>query len=325
MLRISALVCSIFLFALPAEAQHRADQRPIAEIPFEIGYDGLIVIDVSVNGRGGHHFIVDTGATITVVFENLIKQQAEYVPETNTRRVIGISSAELLPTYTIDRMDIGPLNFQNHRSVIVGDWGEDRPTPQGIIGLDVLENYFVHFDIDARVLRLYDSAAPRPTLPGNWASASLKRYSFSENTRHIYIVDVKLKGTAVPMIFDLGAENAIINYKALRRVLATSINSEYEVGGHGVRFGVKFSDLFDETDEAKLVRLKNLVIGKTVWRKPALIVFDGLIFEELGVAKKPFGMLGAKILLARNFALDFQTSEYLIGPETEQSSLQLSL
>jgi len=69
---------------------------------------------------------------------------------------------------------------------------------------------------------------------------------------------------------------------------------------------------------AKLITAKRLVIGDVVWPDPRIVVFDAFIFDELGVSDRPFGMLGARLMLSRNFAMDFRNSRLLIGPETKK-------
>ena len=291
---------------------------PIAELPYRIDYGGLVIVNVSVNGQGPFDFIVDTGATITVVFENLTDRIQLPSQGNLSRRVIGISATEEVPVHSIETMSLGGLRFDNRAAVKVKNWTTRQSTPQGIIGLDILENYFVIFDNENQLIKLYAfDDAPR-AYTADWSSANLKRLTVNESSGHIYSVNASIYGNAISMIVDLGAADAIMNYAGLRQsVKYTFWSDPDEMAGTGISLGAKYSDLFNNTERAKKVRFREMVIADIAWRYQTLVVLDALIFEELGVKEQPYGMLGADILLKRNFALDFQNKQLLIGPKAK--------
>ena len=320
-------VCVLFWLSIcvPALGQPTSDDdagttprpaiQPLAEIPYHIGYDGLVIVNVMIDGEGPYEFVVDTGATITIFFENLTRLHPASPPIGDTRRIIGITGAAWLPVHSINRLNLGPLRFDDHKLVVMKDWGADRATPQGIIGLDILARYLVVFDMDHHIMRLYPPDAANDVLYG-WRAAPLQPVSTSDLSRPLYAVTTTMKGTQVPMVVDLGAEETVINYAALGKVMRGDYNTGYHMSGSGLAFGAKFHDLFDNREEAKVVNINRLLIGGAPWLHQTLVVFDANFFTELNVADRPYGLLGAKVLLARNFAIDIYNSRLLIGPAT---------
>ncbi len=308
------LLIAIAANAAPARAQ--APPQPVAQIPFEVGYDGLIIIPVMVNGEGPYDFVVDTGATVTVFFDNLARNQPLSPIFGDERRIVGLSSAAWLPAKSAPALEIGALRFANHPVVVIDDWAPDRPTPQGVIGLDILEDYLVVFDTARAMMRLYPADAANNAL-GGWSAAPMRPVMFGALSRPLYIVDATIKGARIPMLIDLGAADPVINYAALAKIMKNQYDPRRQFSGRATRFGPRFADLFDNREEAKLVRMSRLSIGDVIWRDPTLVVFDALVFEELDAIGSPYGLIGAKLLLTRSFALDFHNAQFLMGPETE--------
>lgn len=316
MMRVVAVVLLIASLCVPAAAKPSAASAPVAEVPFHVGYDGLIIVPVMVNGDGPYDFIVDTGATMTILFENLARAQPLSPSAGEQRRIVGLSDAAWLPVSRAGKLELGVLRFDHHEVVVVKDWAADRPTPQGIIGLDILANYLVVFDMDARMLRLYPPMEAGQAIAG-WNAAAMRPVSFGDLSRPLYAVDAAIKGSDVPMLIDLGASDPVINYAALSKVMKNVYDPRYQFWVRKLSFNQQFSDLFDNREQAKIIRMKRLIIGDVIWRNPTLVVFDATIFEELGAADKPYGLIGAKLMLARSFAMDFHNLRFFIGPEAD--------
>ena len=316
MMRMFAVVVLIVSFCFPAAAQSPVATKPVAEIPFHVDYDGLIIVPVVVNGEGPYDFIVDTGATMTILFDNLARTQTLTPAGGEQRRIVGLADAAWLPVSRIGELELGALRLDRHEVVVVQDWAADRPTPQGIIGLDILANYLVVFDMDASMLRLYPPIAAGQAIAG-WDAAPMLPVSFGDLSRPLYAVDASIKGSKVPMLIDLGASDPVVNYAALSKIMKNTYDPRYQFWVRKLSFGQQFSDLFDNREQAKVVRMSRLIIGDVIWRNPTLVVFDAKIFEELGAAETPYGLLGAKLMLTRSFAMDFDNLRLFMGAEAD--------
>ena len=167
------IIILLFLALLaPLRASADASQTPITSFPYEIGYDGWITVKVRVNGKGPYDFIIDTGATLTLAFENLRAEQSFTPSPLPPRRILGLSSAVTAPVTTLGDIEIGGETLMNHDGVVLADWAPPRKTPHGVLGLDFLTRYLVVIDKASQRIELYAPDA-QPSKFKRWASTPL--------------------------------------------------------------------------------------------------------------------------------------------------------
>ncbi|MFQ5562001.1 MAG: aspartyl protease family protein [Parvularculaceae bacterium] len=310
-------ILQIFLFTLAAcvsqPAQPPKFPEPIAEIPFEIDYEGWITVQATVNGEGPYDFIVDSGATITSVFENLAREQTFSPVERPPIKILGLTAAEQLPAYFLGEIQIGGQRLQNHIGVILPDWAPPRRPPNGVLGLDFLTRFIVHVDVNEKLIRLYDPGEDLDGLGDAWSKTPLKPDDFNQNSGTLYRVTADMQGRPIPCLVDLGASGTMLNYHALRRLLSgIFINQPRETGFFT---GTRLNDIFDNTEVARLVHVKRITIAGAKWRDKLLTVFDAPVFDELGVDNKPYCLIGSDLMLEFSFIFDFRRQLLYIGPQ----------
>ena len=263
-----------------------------------------------VNGQGPYDFILDTGATLTLAFENLAAEQ-EFTPsELPPRRILGLLGAEQVPVTDIGDISVGGLLLEDHTGVVLSDWAPPRRTPKGVLGLDFLTRYFVLIDSNAKRIEFYDREAPPPPQVKKWAATNLKQETFEQDSGALYVIKPKLNNRAIPFILDLGASGTIINYPALRSLFSgIRFNQPRTAGG---ATSSRLNDIHDGSNRARLVRIQRIKIGNQSWRKPELIAYNAEIFRELNVADEPYGLFGSDLLAGRSFALDFNRGRFYV-------------
>ncbi len=143
--------------AIPATLTKTADVKP-GEVAFEIAGPGgaAIVVPVRVNDRGPFQFVVDTGATLTCVHEQLANELG--LPR--QPGLIGVAAG--LGTG-------GPVRVVQIESIVVGTAEAQRLTGcaldleslrqtgieiDGLLGLNFLRSFRVTFDFQRSVLKL---------------------------------------------------------------------------------------------------------------------------------------------------------------------------
>ena len=263
-----------------------------------------------VNGQGPYDFIIDTGATLTLAFENLAAEQTFTPSELPPRRILGLLGAAEVPVTEIGDISVGGLMLEDHIGVVLNDWAAPRKTPKGVLGLDFLTRYFVLIDSNAQRIEFYDRDAPPPEQVKKWAATNLERESFGQDSGELYVIKPKLNNRAIPFILDLGASGTIINYPALRSLFSgIRFNQPRTAGG---ATSSRLSDVHDGDGRARLVRIQRLRIGNQSWRKPELIAYNAEIFVELKVAGEPYGLFGSDLLQGRSFALDFERERFYV-------------
>jgi len=291
---------------------------PIAELPYKIDYDGWITVNVTVNGKGPYDFVVDSGATITAAFQNLADEHAFTPANRAPIRILGLVGVESLPAVNIGEVVVAGQRMDKHVGVVLPDWEESRRTPGGVLGLDFLTRYNVHFDADERVIRLYNRQNLVEDLPRGWSNTRMRADDFASGAGTLYRITVNMHGRRMQCIVDLGASGTLMNYRALRRLLSgVFFNQSRETG---FSTGSRLRDIFDHIEIARRVRVGTVKIAGAQWRKPVLVVFDAPIFEELGVDKMPFCLVGTDLMAEYNFIFDFAREQLYMGPKARRRS-----
>lgn len=275
----------------------------IAEIPYRHDYEGWITVPVFVNGQGPYDFIVDSGATLTVTFENLARQQDFPFVEGDLKRILGLLEINSLPPQFIGNLTIGGQTLPNLTSVVVPDWLPPRQTPQGVLGLDFLSQYVVEIDPSAGLMRLYKGGPIEKVRVRGWRRAKMEETFFAAFSKPLYTVEIKIGSEQYPFILDLGASGTLMNYAMAKDTLKVrGINSG--VSARRTRLP-EVQDLFGNEETSRLIRIRRMKLGGRTWRNEIITVFNARVFDELGVNDMPYGLLGADLLRDSPLVLDF--------------------
>ncbi len=294
---IAAIALSLIAIASDAFAQ-----EPIATIPYRIAYDGAITVEVTIDGRGPHDFIVDTGATLSLVFQNLAARETFAATGGPPKRVLGITGSATLDPYRIGDIAVGGAVLEDHIGVIIPDWAAPRKSPAGVIGLDFLRRYAVVFDVRGRTMTLYPHGEiPDGRLKG-WRSVKLRANTYAAASGALYSTKGLINRSPTTFLIDLGSGATIINYRAAEAMFSSVVTRDL---GEGFTTGSRLKDVFDDRARVRTAKINRIQIGRTAWRGVGVIVHDAPIFDEIGVSRLPFGLFGADLIMGGDFALDF--------------------
>lgn len=287
---------------------------PAAEIPYRIDYRGWYTIEGTINGKGPFDFIIDTGATRSLIFANAAAKVSDVRPSGGAPiSVLGLSKEGKFPTFVVDEIEVGGERFAGLVTVVLSDWVVDGRAPQAVLGLDFLARYHVEFDADRRVMRLYRPAA-RYAPPGRrWTSAKMRRDLLVSDDGPLFTTEVRLNGWSMPFMIDLGATGTIVNEVGAARGdnVGVQINDNTWTGASRV------TDALSAKARARMALFQRMRIGGARWNRIALVVYDAPILEDLGVQGRPFGLIGAPLFADRSFAFDFKNGALFIGPSPE--------
>lgn len=288
------LAAAVFARAWAAE--------PVAVVKYRIDHDGAVTVDVMIDGRGPYDFIIDTGATLTLAFQNLAARETFTPTGGAPRRILGISGSAVLDTWRMGDIGVGGAVLPDHIGVIIPDWTAPRKTPAGVIGLDFLRRYAVVFDVRAQTMTLYEHGKiPKDVLKG-WRTVKLHANTYAAASGALYSLKGLVNRSPVTFLVDLGSPTTLINYRAAEAMFSSVVSRDF---GEGFTTGSRIKDVFDDKRSVRTAQLNRIQIGRTAWRRVGVIVYDAPIFAEIGVEKLPFGLLGADLIMGGNFALDF--------------------
>lgn len=303
------LLLSLLAAALAASSPARA-AAPLAVIPFEVTGDGAIMIDVAVDGRGPFPFIVDTGATLTIAFENLARRGGLAPSDRAAMRVLSISGARVFEPHEIGDLFAGALIAKDHVGVVLPDWEAPRETPAGIIGLDILEKFAIAFNVKERTLSLYEPGGLPPELTARMRKTAMRRTRFEGGGATLFTVRGRVNGEPIEFIVDLGIATTLINFAAGEAMFA---NTLIVTAGRTATTGTRLEDVFDDRTKVNAGRMRLITVGRQRWPRRIVWIYDAPLFDELGVQRLAYGLLGADLIAEKDFAIDFAGGRLYFG------------
>jgi predicted aspartyl protease len=142
------------LFSLFYSPSAQAKPTPIL---FE-RVSGLIVVQAKVNQGAPATFIVDTGASITLVSQAFVRErQLKSISRQVQLSVVGSNKAQAVTLVQLDRFALGNVVLNNQQAIVQNlDAIEHllkRPLA-GVIGASFLQRYRVVIDYPHRILSL---------------------------------------------------------------------------------------------------------------------------------------------------------------------------
>jgi CubicO group peptidase (beta-lactamase class C family) len=179
--------------------------KQMVEVPFEVD-SGLMVIPVSVNGSQPMRYVLDTGASGAVHFDDALVDSLK-LKITGEVQVRGAGGGGAPSTASIAEdvtFNIGGIEFTNgHLAVRHSGLG----TTSGAIGRDVFANVVVEVDWEKRVLKFDDPAKFQYS-----GSGVLLPLTFDEGGRPYTMAAAAVVGektVPVKVVVDAGASHAL--------------------------------------------------------------------------------------------------------------------
>lgn len=269
-----------------------AEQRLLANLLTRMA------LPVTINGRRGPLFVLDTGAGRTVVAEELARELD--LPPGPEVLVHGITAAQRAPSVRIARFGAGGRRFGD---LLCPVFPRRALAADGLVGLDVLGGFRLDLDIAARRIGLAPSG-PDVVPPGSAfhtatrlprETGPARRGPFSQLIRANGSVD----GVRIDVFVDTGAQYSIGNLALLAAV-------------HGVETGLERITVFGVTGETRAVaggRLRDLRLGAHRLGPTPLLFADLHAFRILDLVERPALLVGADLLYRfRRVTLDFGRS-----------------
>jgi predicted aspartyl protease len=188
------------ILARPAQGQGPGEPETALPVPFDLVSDFLVVVEGQAGSLRGLKFIVDTGATHSVIdckvaLKLQLKRHAGRIM--NFDRYIPIEWAD------VPELRMGPLRAEGLRVMVVNlaDYSVFAKGADGIIGLDLLSKTD-KFTIDYSQKRLYFEISMNGThrpVPG------------------CFVVPVVVQGLAVRLGVDTGIPNILLYEDQLKK------------------------------------------------------------------------------------------------------------
>jgi len=301
-LGISALAFAVGMTGMTDVAQ--ADV--IAEGALSYSDQGHFMIEMNVDGVD-LTMIIDTGGTNTVVMGNGIAAAGLTPISGGPMEVHGVSGSTAIEFYEVDSLTFGDQVWRNPRLVGMRNANNPSLTNQsieGVVGVDLLNDFVIEFDQTDGRFRLYDSIDSLRSGLDGWRALPLRAYMSG-----LTVVDVEINGAPVTALFDTGASRNLLNPEA------------------GVAAGYAEGDPRLFTDELPVrgalaagsdaVRAEDVELQWAGERFSGqnFTISDASVFDLLQLGDRPAGAVGGALLAGRDFVVDFENLTVWIAPD----------
>lgn len=254
-----------------------------------------IMVPVSVNGQGPFEFLFDTGATHTVLSDQLAVRLGLPVNEPPYVRVRGVAGVSTAPTVFLSSVRSGELQLDQIRTpVLVGPVMEGV---DGILGMQGLADKKINADFLRDQVHIVDSDG----LPANIDYTVVQ---FELLARRFMVVEARVAGVRTKAVIDTGGTQTLGN-PALLNMLVKRHRGQQLMGYR--------SSVVDATATPQAtiaMRVPRIQLGKAEF--PALPVNFGRfsVFDFWGLQNQPALLVGMDTLgMLGELDIDYRRKE----------------
>ena len=281
----------------------------VAVAPYHIVDSGRIVVDVRVNDQGPFNFALDTGASISVVFDGLRKKLDLDSIAGESVVIHGLVASGQYPLLGISQLQVGREIWVDPRIASLPGETAAGGDIDGVLGIDFLRRYAVGFSTGDRVLRLYSPEQVRDKSYRGWASLPLEPVRIGERDTALYFFEIEIAGQKLPALFDLGAGINMINWPAADLL---------QLALKGQKRGKLLSGALESTPVLARFNAAEVTTANIRWQNETFLVADLAIFATLQKDDSPFVILGSGLFNQRDFMIDFVRNRLLVKTSMDE-------
>ena len=285
------------------------ERSDIINLPFKLSEQGLIIVTAHIDDGPPISMIIDTGATRSAIYDH-VEQRLGLQKSDKTIQVHGMVQSGSRPKQTLPYIKLGHHKIDNFTVAVLQKFNEESDNSiklDGLIGLDILYNFYIFFDHQNKILSLIPPQYSPPELPPSWPRVSLKSNPYLEDGLPLKYFDVRISGQIIPALLDIGSEFNLVNWPAIRhpRIWTTRrrLKEEWEISGAIGKFDPKVK-----------VKLKDFRSGQKFWDTQNFLILSLESLDVLGVNDQPFMIAGVDMIAGGTFWLDFKAEQIAFKP-----------
>jgi predicted aspartyl protease len=288
---------------------HTLPLTPLYAIATRQSRVGMIVTSVMIDGRGPFRFMLDTGATRTVLASATVAKLALKINPADRILVRGVSGLTAVPVVHVSSVVSGALQLHDLVAPVLS--GPVFNGLDGILGMDGLAGMKLTADFVRDQVMISASsagsaaaaragpAAPQPlftTLQGQFVS------------QRLLLVRGRIDGVETAAVIDTGATHSLGNAALLAR-----LKHGHSTALPAARDGVV--DATDTIEAGSLQRIASMQLGNTDITNLHVIFGDYPVFKAWGLQDKPALLLGMDVLgSVADFSIDYGRAEIQVLP-----------
>jgi len=261
---------------------------------------GRIVAPVIINGEGPFRFVVDTGATHSVMSSALAQRlNLSTVPQGDVV-LSGVTGRASVATVEVDRLQAGDL-LLHHRRMPVMDallQGAD-----GVLGMQGLEDMRIVVDFRRDRIQILESR-------GSYVRSGYVTVPVEVAFNQLLLADAYIGGIRVKAIIDTGAERTLGNL-ALRDALGVASGFFYSPQLTGVQ-GVT-----PQVQSGDMALAPRIQIGTLQLNQVGVTFGDMHVFDVWGFREQPALLVGMDVLgVLDSLVIDYGRKQIQFRPRT---------
>lgn len=272
-------------------------------IPHQSSDSGHIVVEAMVNGTGPFRFALDTGASISTIFEDSRKEASVESTPGAVAHVLGMTGSGHYPVADVARISIGDETWEGARVAILPNSTPIAAHVDGILGIDFLSRYAVWYSPEDRVLRLYSNELVAERSYNSWNSIQLSDMPIGDSGAKLYVFEMLIQAERIPALFDLGTTESVMNRRGARRLEVRTRTPRQETDLYGV---------IGKVPILAELRVWRLQVGKLYFRNRIFLVSELPLFDALDLGRRPFAIVGTSFFKRRDFVIDFAQERLLV-------------
>ena len=249
--------------------------------------DARMTVPVLINGKGPFRFIVDSGATRTVISSRLAAELG--LPSAGVVPLHSVGGESDVPAVQIDSLYVGALPAKAITAPVLD---EANLGGEGILGIDTLAHKKVVIDL------VHHSMSVEPADKGVRPAASNEiivtaRSRFGQ----LVLADADVAGQRVYAIVDTGSMVTIGNIVLLDKLVRRK---------RALPQPVTITDVTGRKIVASEAPLSDLRLGAFHMLNVVIAFDDAHVFERFGLTRKPAMLLGMDVMQAfTRVSIDF--------------------
>ena len=281
----------------------------VIELKMRQSAKGLILLDDIKIGGKPFIFLLDTGATRSAVFENVVNALPDSKASTGQTLVHGMAHSGERGSLVVPLLELGTKKLPEQKLLILSEristFGQGEAF-DGLIGLDILSKYKIYVSPSEGVVRLIPSRLP-VTYPVDWDKIELTKNPYQDDHYELRFMMIRLAGQLMPALLDTGAEFSVMNWhgakysqaKFIRRQLKKEWESQGAIGK------------FEPVAKVTFTQIRG---GQKFWQDKDFLVMDFKSLDVLGVSDVPFAIVGMDLFAEGVVLIDFQRNFVAMGP-----------
>jgi predicted aspartyl protease len=260
---------------------------------------GRVMAPVYVNGIGPFAFVVDTGASSTVIAPRVVRRLSLPVDNVNSKLLRGITGSEVVPTVMVNDITAGGIKLVNSNLPVV----EPRvfADADGIFGADAFARGCLVVNFVRARLAVLEKQCPR--VDDDWEVVRA-RLQFGG----LVVVDARVGKTRAVAIIDTGAERSLGNLALLK-----AIQEERTIKREANRtqvYAATSQAVFGDLVKTPAVRVGRIQVGSL-----QVVYGDFEVFRIWEVQDQPAIVLGIDVLgMTDAMMIDYRRSELRVLP-----------